>query len=174
MEGNMKVLGVAFALAAILASSAHAQQVSRDRARPGVAPQAISDPQTIVYRTSGVRDSGSAINTGVATSFHCTNYGNVSELIRIRVFNFDGTTTSDNTFTVTAKRTHTASTHGTVAFNEDTFLSTGALIEQGHSSIFATSTKVGCSAMILDASVAVPQGISLHMIRYSPDPGTME
>jgi len=174
MEANMKVLGIAFALAAILTTSAQGQQVSRDRARPGVAPQALSDPQTIVYRTSGVRDNGGAINTGVATSFHCTNYGNVSELVRIKIFNFNGTNVSDNTFTVPSKRTHTASTHGTVAFNEDAFLSAGTLVEQGHAAIFATSTKVGCSAMILDASVAGPQGISLHMIRYSPDPGTME
>lgn len=121
-----------------------------------------------------MRDSGGAINTGTATSFHCTNFNTVSENVQIIVRNFDGAITSNNTFVVLSARTHTASTHGTVAFNEDAFLSTGTLIEQGQALIFATSQFVFCSAMIVDAAAASAVGVSLHLVRFSPLADTQE
>lgn len=137
-------------------------------------PEATTDPLKGIYRVSGVRDNGGAINTGVATSFHCTNFSTVTENIRYLILNFNGIVVADVTATVASFRTHTASTHGTVMFNEDAFLSTGTVIEQGFAIIQATSPKVFCSAMIIDAAAAVPNAVSLHMVRVSPVPGTQE
>jgi hypothetical protein len=170
----MKILGWIVALAAIaFALPVHAQ----DRVHQGtgaIPPAAVGGPLALTYVISGVRDNGGSLNTGVATSFHCTNTNTVSEQIQIVVRKFDGTITSNNTFTLTSARTHTASTHGTVAFNEDAFLSEGIVIDQGMAFIFATSQFVFCSAMITDASTAGPVGVSLHMVRFSPLSGTQE
>jgi hypothetical protein len=38
------------------------------------AQAATTDPEVIIYRFPGVTDSGGADLTGVATSFHCTNF----------------------------------------------------------------------------------------------------
>ena len=46
------------------------------------ASAAQSDPEIIIYRFPGVTDNGGAPNTGVATSFHCTNFSGASETIR--------------------------------------------------------------------------------------------
>jgi hypothetical protein len=41
---------------------------------PAPASGAPSDPEVIIYRFPGVRDSGGGDNIGVATVFHCTNF----------------------------------------------------------------------------------------------------
>jgi len=43
---------------------------------------AQSDPEVIIYRFPGVLDNGGASNTGLATSFHCTNFSGAAENIR--------------------------------------------------------------------------------------------
>jgi hypothetical protein len=151
---------------------------AQDRAQlptpPSVQLNAVGGELINRYRISGVRDNGGAINTGVATSFHCTNWSTVSENIRIIVRNFDASVTSNNTFVVLSGRTHTASTHGTVAFNEDAFLSTGTVIEQGFALISSTSDRIVCSAMIVDAANASAIGVSLHTQRVNPFPNSQE
>src|SRR5215216_2839811 len=52
-------------------------------ALPAQAPGAVGDTEQILYRVSGVFDSGGVFNTGVATAFHCTNFSGVTETIRI-------------------------------------------------------------------------------------------
>jgi hypothetical protein len=47
------------------------------------ASAAITDPEVIIYRFPGVRDSNAAENVGVATVFHCTNFSSVAENIRL-------------------------------------------------------------------------------------------
>src|SRR5262245_46563954 len=41
---------------------------------PAPTNAATADPEVIIYRFPGVLDDGSAGQTGVATSFHCTNF----------------------------------------------------------------------------------------------------
>ena len=53
-----------------VAGAADRATVSRNQ---GASPSAFPNLSTI-YVASGVRDNGGAINTGVATSFHCTNW----------------------------------------------------------------------------------------------------
>jgi hypothetical protein len=123
---------------------------------------------------SGLRDTGSASNVGVATSFHCTNFSAVAEKIRFVLRDFPGTVVANTNVDVPAFGTRTASTHNALVFNEDSFLSPGAFFNQGSAVIQSTSLNVHCSGMIVDAAASVPQGIALHMIRLNPAPGTQE
>src|SRR3954454_24672145 len=47
------------------------------------ASAAAGGPEVIIYRFPGVRDSGGAAGTGVATVFHCTNFSGATETIRL-------------------------------------------------------------------------------------------
>jgi len=170
----MNVLGRIVTVAAIaFALPVHAQ----DRAPQGAdatPPAAVGGPLGLIYVVPGVTDSGSADNAGVATTFHCTNTNTVSEQIQIVVRNFDGSVAGNDVSTVASARTLTKSTHGTALTEDLPFLTPGTAINQGVAFIFATSPFVFCSAMVLDASVAGSQGVSLHMVRFGSLSGTQE
>lgn len=167
LSWTIAVAGLSFVLPAF------AQALAQDRVTP---PSKFStlDPEKLIYRTSGVRDTGSAGNVGTATSFHCTNLSKVSEKLRIRVLNFNGGLISDLSFTIASAQTFTASTHGTAVFSEDSFMSTGKVINQGVAAIISTTVNMICSAMIVDAASATPNGFALHLVRFNALPGTME
>jgi hypothetical protein len=135
---------------------------------------AVTDPLKIIYKASGLLDNGGASAAGVATSMHCTNFGNVDERVRFLVRQSNGAATSQTT-TVGAGQTVTASTHNTNIFGENITLTTGTSIRQGALAISSSSTtNVFCSAMIVDANSQVPVGIALHLVRFNPAPGTQE
>lgn len=135
---------------------------------------ATTDPLKVIYRVSGVRDSGSGAGVGVATSFHCSNFGSVAEIIRIVVRHADGGIAASRTFQINSGSTFTASTHATNLFSDNAFLAMGEAITQGLVTIQSTSLQVHCSAMIVDATASVPQGIALHMVRVNPVLNTQE
>jgi hypothetical protein len=161
-EDIMKKLFVAAALA-----TAPAQPAS-----------AITFPSlTTIYVASGVRNTESAPNTGIATVIHCTNVSGAPASVRFQVLNFNGAAAGTPiTDTVFHGFTHTVATHLTVAFAEDTpgALSPGVSIAQGAINIESTQSAVFCSAMIVDAAAVVPSGIDLHLVRVNPHPGTVE
>ena len=70
-------------------------------------------------------------------------------------------------------KTQTASTNATVVFSE-LLLGAPLINPPGFAGIFATSPNVTCTAMLIDAANAAPQGIALHMQRFNPLSGTME
>jgi hypothetical protein len=170
----MSILGRIVAIAAIaFALPVHAQD--RSPQGGGTSPPAtVGGPLALTYVVPGVTDSGGADNTGVATTFHCTNTSTVSEQVQIVVRNFDGSIVGNDLSTVGSARTLTKSTHGTALTEDLPFLTPGTAINQGQAFIFATSQFVFCSAMVLDASIAGSQGVSLHMVRFSPLSGTQE
>ena len=131
------------------------------------AQAAATDPLRAIYRVSGVTANSTAAGVGAATTFHCTNFSPVSENIRFTTRIKDGTVVSTSTTTLVSNGTITASTHPTTFFNEDVFLSTG-LVTQGSTVILATSLAFHCSAMIVDAGSAFPQGFALHLLRVNP------
>ena len=45
---------------------------------------------------------------------------------------------------------------------------------QGSAVIASTTTKLFCSAMLVDASTSTPNGIALHMVRRNAFGNTME
>jgi hypothetical protein len=140
---------------------------------PAAPAIAASGPLQLIYLIPGVRDDGAAINLGLATSIHCFSFSGVAETVQYVVRDFDGTLKANLTLNVTSLSTRTASTHGTVLYNEDLFLGTG-LIDQGVVGILATTTSMVCTAHVIDASAGVPNGIDLHPMRFNPIPGVDE
>ncbi len=139
------------------------------------AGRAVGDPQKLIYRIAGVRDSGDASNVGVATTIHCTNLSPVAETVRYVIRTAGGTVAANVSKTIDAGGTEAASTHFTAMVDEDGVLAPGVSINPGSAAIFATSPqKVFCSAMIVDAAATVPQGIALHMVRFNPITNTQE
>jgi hypothetical protein len=137
------------------------------------AQAATTDPEVIIYRFPGVRDDGSAVNAGVATSFHCTNFSGVIEMLRFVTRANGGVLLTNATFFIGHLQTITASTHRTQAYMEDLPLETGA-VQQGTTAIAATSINIICTAETIDASTAVPIGVARRGIRFSPVPGSQE
>jgi hypothetical protein len=160
---------------ALIASSmpVHAQDRS-SQSLPSAGGQSTSSPLNLIYAVSGVTDNGGGINAGTATVIHCSNASTVGESLRIVVRFFDGTVVNDVTFTVFSAHTFTASTHNTALFAEDTSMSPGVIILSGLAFIFSTTQFMFCTAMMVDAAATTPNGISLHMVRFSPVAGTSE
>lgn len=162
--------------AAALAIPLSLPAAAQDRATLGndVAPMATTDPQIMIYRVAGVVDSGSDLNLGTATAFMCYNNSSTAENVRFRLLNWNGAVSADKTMVIPSKRTRTATTHLTLALLEDLSLAPGTPITQGSAGIIATNKDIYCSAMIVNASAVVPSGIALHMVRFNPQPGTVE
>jgi len=137
------------------------------------AAAATTDPEVVIYRFPGVLDDGTAGQTGVATSFHCTNFSGAVENIRIVVRNFDGTLKTNVAFPIGHLATKTASTHSSVLYTEDQVFNTGAL-NQGTAAIAATSVNIICTAVTISASSSQPTGFALRGIRFNPVPGSQE
>ncbi len=142
---------------------------------PAQAPAAIGDPELVMYRFPGVRDTGESADVGVATAFHCTNYSGVQESIRIVVRAFDASLLGNVAVPIDHLATITALTHPAVIYIEDTvLLPVGVIVDQGTAAIAATSPSIVCTAMTVDAASASPIGIPLHGIRFNPVPGSQE
>jgi len=160
-----------------LALPAQAQDRAPTPTAPGpaaVGPAAAGGTEIILYRVPGVRDNGGAENTGVATSFHCTNFSGVTESVRIVVRNFDSFLVVNQAFNINHLQTVTKSTHGTLYTEDLPFLTPGIAINQGTAAIAATTVNIVCTAMTIDASTIVPVGVALRMIRFNPAPGSQE
>jgi hypothetical protein len=160
----MKTL-VSLAVAALMAAGLPALAQQRDL--PRAQPKTVGGPLKPIYRVSGVLNTSGAASTGVATTFHCTNTGAVAETIRITVRDYDGKIVgTPQTRTLSPSSTESMSTHQTSIFYDPNSLAEGITVNQGSANIVATSNKIICSAMIVDAAAFVPQGVALHLVRY--------
>jgi len=130
------------------------------------------DPEVIIYRFSGVRETGGAPATGVATAFHCTNFSGVTETLRIVIRSASGALLTNTPIGITHLETRTITTKPTDLFAATT-VDTG-IVAQGTAAIAATTTSFICTAMIVDAASFSPNGISLRGIRFNPVPGSQE
>jgi hypothetical protein len=133
----------------------------------------VNDPEIIIYRFPGVKDSGSADLAGVATVFHCTNFSGVTENVRFVTRNSDASLVTNEVVQIPHLATRTASTHVNVPYITNLSLHTGS-VSQGTTAIAATSTNIICTAMTVDASATVPTGVALRGIRFNPVPGSQE
>jgi hypothetical protein len=136
------------------------------------AQAATTDPEIIIYRASGVIDTGSASGAGVATVFQCTNVSTVSENLRFVIRNFNSIIVANQVFTVPSFFSQTASTHFTNLYVNAT-LAPGTSIN-GTVAIAATTPNMFCTARTVDASASVPSGIILPMVRFNPMAGSEE
>jgi len=133
----------------------------------------VNDPEVIIYRFPGVRDSGGIGNTGVATIFHCTNFSGVDETVRFVTRFSTGGLASNLTVTISHLETASAATKLVLAYNNETDLLTGA-VGQGTTAIAGTSINIICTCETIDASVTVPTGVARRGIRFNPIPGSQE
>ena len=141
---------------------------------PAPASAAVGSPEVILYRFPGVLDQGGAEFTGVVTAFHCTNFSGVTETIRFVTRNGDGNILiSNQTVSIPHLATKTAATRGPFSYGAHVLLAPLGVIG-GTTAIAATSTNIICTAMIIDATGPVPNGVSLRGIRFSPVPGSEE
>jgi hypothetical protein len=136
------------------------------------ADAATTDPIKVIYRVSGVRDSGDAMNVGRATSFNCSNFSGVSERVVIQVRNPGGQLLATKSYTVPANGTVTASTHLTDLFGDDSLNTFG--VSQGLAVIYSTTTVMICNAMIVDAGSASVLAVTLPMVRFNSWAGSQE
>jgi hypothetical protein len=128
----------------------------------------VNDPLQAVYIFPGARDNGGGAGTGVATSVHCTNFSGATEKLLYVVLNFDSSTKANLNLNIGQAQTRTASTHDTVLYAENLILNTG-VVNQGVIGISSV-----CTAQVLDASAATPNGIDLHGTRFNPIPANQE
>jgi hypothetical protein len=163
-------VGIAIALAALI-GQASAQERTEGAAL--AAPSLTTDPLMQIYRFTGLRDNGGAVNVGVASAIHCMNFSVTTESLRIKVFQYTGAVAKDVTVNIPSNYTWTFLTHPSGAFGMDTNLATG-LLDQGSARIWATSQQFICTASSFDAAAIVPYGLDLHGIRFNPLPGTEE
>ena len=129
---------------------------------------------TTIYIASGVFDSGGAANTGVASSVHCSNVSGVTASVRFVVYGPTGAMIGNHTTSLAHAAAFTASTRLTTIFPQETALHAGAANPQGTLMIEATQSGVFCTAMVIDAATASPNGVGLHLVRVNPHPGTLE
>lgn len=171
----MKMIVLVAAGLAVVSSlnAASAQSLDRDRNAQPISPNATTSPLITLYAVSGVVDLDYSAGINIATSFLCTNFSPVAERIRLQLFNYNGNTLYSSVFQVNRLQTITMSTHSTELFADDVNTATRA-INQGSAIISGTSNAIHCSAMIVDAVARTAQGISLHMVRFNPRPGTSE
>ena len=133
---------------------------------------AVSGPPQVIYLFPGVYDNGSADFSGIATAVHCFSFSPIQETIQYVVRNVDGTIAANKSEAINQFVTLTVETHGINIYNAVS-LATGSL-QQGVIGITATSTNIVCTAHIIDAGAAVPNGIELHGTRFNPIAGTQE
>ena len=127
---------------------------------------------TIIYTGSGVFDSGDGPNIGTATSVHCSNFSAKTASVTVLYFSAPTVFRGKNGTTFANAKTVTVSTHGVLHFN-DLVANTGA-ISKGFFIVQSTESGVYCTAMIVDADGPPSSGIALHMVRYNPNPETVE
>ena len=128
---------------------------------------------TTIYVGTGVKDDNASTNTGVATAFHCSNVSGVTATVRFLVLTGNGSIATSSPITVLSGSTVAVSTHFTLLYNEDLNLGTG-IVNEGVVNIESTQSGVFCNAKTIDASTAVPNGITLPLVRVNPHPGTVE
>jgi hypothetical protein len=137
--------------------------------------RAATDPLRVIYRVSGVLDSGDAASgVGTSTTFICTNFSNVPEKLRIILRPETAGTNIINTFDLASGETFTASTHFADAYSENFELSPGTAFRQASALIAATTTNMHCTATHQDASLNFPNGIELHLVRIRPANNSQE
>jgi len=137
------------------------------------AQAATTDPEVLIYRFPGVFDNGGDDFIGTATLFSCTNFSGVPENIRLVTRSGTGTLVNNISVTDVAHLTTlTRSTHLTASY-QGQFLNTSKVVG-GTTAIAATSTNIICTAMVIDAANATPDGVALRGIRFNPAPGSQE
>jgi hypothetical protein len=132
------------------------------------AQAAVGDSEVIIYRISGV------IDTGFATIFWCTNFSGVPETLRIVVRGPTSTIAANTPVTVNHLNTAALATRDVNLFAGETNMNTGVIDPGGTAAIAATSVNITCTAAQIQHFTTGPISLPLHLTRFSPIAGTQE
>src|SRR3954454_13152278 len=80
------------------------------------ASAATTNAEVLIYRFPGVTDNGDGAFVGVATSFHCTNFSGVNEIIRFVTRNAGTNLLTNQAFIISHLETLTVATHPVRAY----------------------------------------------------------
>jgi hypothetical protein len=128
----------------------------------------------LVFAITGVISRSAAT---LETVFHCTNLDSKPVEIAVEVFDLGGTRVNDASTGVGAAVhqpgvTLTYVTRDTAAYAEDVFLGISVPINQGSARIVATSSKIICTAQVLDEVNNPPASITaLHVVSRTKQKG---
>lgn len=142
-------------------------------ATPAAPVLADSGPSQVLYIFPGVRDTGDNTTTGIATVVLCFSFSPIQETLQFTVRDFGGRVAATATLGMTQFQTATIVTHQVNIYVSDQVLATGS-VGQGVLGITATSANIVCTAQVVDAGAAVPNGIDLHGTRFNPISGSQE
>ena len=152
------VLSVLLLLTLVMALAVYAQGQGDDRNEEdgGIGGLGLADPPppgfSVLYTFSGAADTQNSTNTS-ATSVHCTNAGTANVQIMVQISDFDNVPTISGTLTIGSNQTATFSSHATIFYTEDVFLTaTTDDINQGSGRVLInpSSAKVICAGQVLD------------------------
>jgi hypothetical protein len=133
------------------------------------AQAAVGDPPIVIYRASGVIDD----NAGFSTAVFCTNFSGVTETLTVVVRGATSTIAANVNVNVPTFNTVILATRDTQLLTETTNMATG-VINAGTVGIAATSVNFVCTVSLLQFQTSNPIMAPLHMLRFSPIPGTQE
>jgi hypothetical protein len=129
---------------------------------------------TTIYVGAGVQDtSGAGTVADTATVFSCANVSGLATTVRILLLDTTGGVVDTLTQALPHGSHLTAATRGVAAITGDVVLDSGA-VAGGVVNIEATQSGVFCGAALMDATADVATGVSLHLVRVNPHPGTVE
>ena len=132
-------------------------------------------PGTTIYIGVGVRDTGGMFtNSGISTTFICSNGSGVTANLRIAILHATGPLAGSHSFTLLHGRTWTGATRATAAFSDLVSITLNTVLEQGTAIIELDQTGVFCGAYITDGAAATPVGVPLRLLRLNPHPGVIE
>jgi hypothetical protein len=136
---------------------------------------AITFPKlTTIYVIAGVVNSADGPNVGIATAFQCSNVSGVLADIRFLALDASGSMLDFALLPVAHGATIHVSTHGTMVYASEIPLIAGTALNSGVVNIESTQSAVFCTAAVVDAAAPAPGGISPHIVRVNPHPGTVE
>jgi hypothetical protein len=158
-------LALVMLLALVLALGANAQEPTAEpqEADSGgeISGQGLTDPAptgfSVLYMFTGVHNDTSSPD-GVATAVHCTNFDTKAISLTLQFFGTLGGSVTSFTDNLASNETGTYSTSDNTFFNETPLDLT--TFEQGSGRVLATSSKVICTAQLLEPGAITPTFVS--------------
>lgn len=158
-------LALAMILALVLALAVSAQEPTAEPQEGGsggeISGQGLTDPApagfSVLYMFSGVNNDTSSPDA-VATAVHCTNFDTKAISLTLQFFGTLGGSVSSFTDSLASNETGTYSTSDNTFFIETPLNLT--TFEQGSGRVLATSSKVICTAQLIEPGAITPTFIS--------------
>ena len=163
MASGLIVLVLALLLTLVLALAVYAQEPAGDETEEagGISGQAPPG-YTVLYMFTGAADNSIGADT-IATSVHCTNYGDSTVTVRVEILDKDTDPVISGTTSIGSNRTMTFSSQYTTVYVDDVLLIPlgSDMIDQGFGRIMAdsSSAQLICTAQTLDPTNAPPEFI---------------